>query len=45
MVIQQNVRLRVSGQLMVTQQRVGLRGSGQYGNTAKGRVKDVRTIW
>ena len=27
------------------QQRVGLRGSRLYGNTAKGRVKGVRTIW
>ena len=29
---------------MVTQQKVGLRGSGQYGKTAEGRVKGVRTI-
>ena len=29
---------------MVKQQRVELRVSGQYGNTAEGRVKGVRAI-
>ena len=30
---------------MVIQQNVRLRVSGQYGNTAEGRVKGFRTIW